>query len=226
MIVHNVIQGENNWHELRAKYPTASEAPAMLGLSKYQSRNDLLKQKATGITPDVSPTMQAIFDEGHAAEARARPIAEAIIGSELFPCTATDDGAQYLASFDGIDMLETICWEHKGFNQELADAINQGQVPDTHWPQLEQQLFVSGAEKVLFMCSDGTVENMAHVWYISAPERRQQVIEGWAQFDKDLASYEHKEAVVAPTGKAPDALPSLHIEVKGMVTASNLGLVV
>ena len=223
MIIHNVIQGTEAWHELRAKHGTASEASAMLGLSKYQSRNDLLKQKATGVTPDVTPAMQALFDKGHAAEAKARPIAEAIMGSELFPCTATDDGAQYLASFDGIDMMEAEVWEHKMNNQALMTAIRDNAIPDTHWPQLEQQLLVSGAEKALFMCSDGTAENMAHTWYESIPERRQQVIDGWAQFDKDLASYEHKEAVVAPAGKAPDALPSLHIEVKGMVTASNLG---
>lgn len=222
MIIHEVVQGSEAWGELRAKYPTASEAPIMLGLSKYQSRNDLLKQKATGVSPDITPSLQAIFDEGHAAEAKARPIAEAIIGSELYPCTATDDSGAYLASFDGIDLMEVVCWEHKLFSRPLSHAINSDEIPDTHWPQLEQQMLVSGAEKTLFMCSDGTAENMAHTWYYSIPERQQQVIDGWAQFSKDLEAYEHKDAVIAPVGRAPDALPALYIEVKGMVTASNL----
>jgi len=222
MIVHDVIQGTSYWLKLRERHNTASEAAAMLGLSKYQSRNDLLKQKATGITAEVTPAMQKLFDKGHAAEAMARPLAEEMLGVELFPCTATDDEGLYLSSFDGIDMMERLAWEHKLFNQSLADVINSGEIPGTHWPQLEQQLLVSGAEKVMLMCSDGTEDNMAHTLYISMPERRQQLIDGWSQFNKDLASYEHKDAAPEHTGAAPDALPSLHIEVKGMVTASNL----
>ena len=138
MIVHDVIQGTSYWLRLRERHNTASEAAAMLGLSKYQSRNDLLKQKATGITAEVTPAMQKLFDKGHAAEAMARPLAEEMLGVELFPCTATDDEGLYLSSFDGIDMMERLAWEHKLFNQSLADVINSGEIPGTHWPQLEQ----------------------------------------------------------------------------------------
>jgi len=223
MIIHDVIQGSEAWRKLREDHHTASEASAMLGLSKYQSRNDLLKQKATGIAEEITPAKQKIFDQGHTAEAMARPLAEEIIGSELFPCTASScEYEGVLSSFDGVDMMETIVWEHKLFNNALATAITSNEVPDTHWPQLEQQLLVSGADKAMLMCSDGTSENMAYTWYTSIPERRQQLIYGWSQFNKDLADYEHKEIAIDATGTAPDALPSLHIEVKGMVTASNL----
>ncbi len=50
----DLIQGSEEWQAARAKYFTASEAPAMLGLSKYQSRQELLRQKATGHAPEVS----------------------------------------------------------------------------------------------------------------------------------------------------------------------------
>ena len=69
----NLQQGTNAWHEARAKYRTASEAPAMMGLSKYKSRSDLVKEKATGITPEITPQKQALFDRGHASEAASRP---------------------------------------------------------------------------------------------------------------------------------------------------------
>ncbi len=45
----NLIQGSPEWMAARTKYFTASEANAMMGESKYQSRSALLKQKATGI---------------------------------------------------------------------------------------------------------------------------------------------------------------------------------
>ena len=222
MITHNVQQGSEAWNKLRSEHNTASESAAMLGLSKYQSRNDLLKQKATGLVEEVTPSKQKLFDAGHDSEAKARPIAELLIGVELFPCTATDDDGNYLASFDGIDLMETVVWEHKIFSQSLADLLAINEVPDTHWPQLEQQLLVSGADRAMLMCSDGTNENMAYTWYESVPERRQQIIEGWKQFDTDINAYEHKESAVVTPGTAPDALPTLNIQVKGMVTQSNL----
>jgi hypothetical protein len=45
---------------------------------------------------------------------------------------------------------------------------------------------------------------------------------GWKQFAKDLAEYQHQETPTPVAGRAPDQLPALHIEVTGMVTASNL----
>ena len=85
MKVHNVQQGTPEWHALRASHFTASEAPAMMGASKFQTRNDLLAMKKTGIVPDVTPQQQAAFDKGHATEEMARPLTEEDIGEELYP---------------------------------------------------------------------------------------------------------------------------------------------
>jgi hypothetical protein len=76
---------------------------------------------------------------------------------------------------------------------------------------------------VLFTVSDGTDSRLAELWYHSKPERRAQLIGGWKQFAKDLAEYKpDAEQSANLTGKAPDTLPALRIEVTGMVTASNL----
>ena len=58
----NLIQGSPEWLAARTKYFTASEANAMMGESKYQSRSALLKQKATGIAEEVDAATQARFD--------------------------------------------------------------------------------------------------------------------------------------------------------------------
>ena len=58
MISHNVIQGSPEWHALRAEHFNASEAPAMMGESKYMSRAQLIRQKATGVVPEVDAATQ------------------------------------------------------------------------------------------------------------------------------------------------------------------------
>ncbi|UQI42711.1 lambda-exonuclease family protein [Vreelandella venusta] len=222
MITHNVQQGTPDWHALRASCFTASEAPAMAGVSKYQSRSDLLKQKYTGEVPEVTPAQQRIFDKGHAAEAKARPIAERIIGEELYPCTATHDDHEWmLASFDGCTMLEDVIFEHKMINADLRTATVET-LPEHYKVQMDQQLAVSGAEKCLFMASDGAENDCNWFWYTTTPERIAAVFAGWAQFKADLEAYQPQEQKVAPQGEAPDKLPALSIQMTGGVQASNL----
>ncbi|KPM67578.1 Heme peroxidase [Pseudomonas putida] len=220
MQVHNVQQGTPEWHALRSSYFTASEAPAMMGASKYQTRNDLLAMKKTGIVPEVTPQQQAIFDRGHATEELARPLVEEMIGEELYPIVGTS--GNLLASMDGATMLGDTLFEHKLWNATLAAAVLAGELEPHYYWQLEQQLLVSGAERVIFVCSDGTRDNFVHMEYRPVAGRREQLVAGWAQFEEDLGAFEVKEAKVEVIGAAPDQLPALRIEVTGMVTASNL----
>ena len=81
-VTHDCAQGSEAWHTLRAKHYTASEASAMLGVSKYQTRADLIKRKATGLAEEIDAATQRRFDDGHAAEAAARSIVEGIIGAD------------------------------------------------------------------------------------------------------------------------------------------------
>ncbi|MGO4797713.1 YqaJ viral recombinase family protein [Pseudomonas sp. W22_MBD1_FP4] len=220
MKIHNVAQGSAEWLALRAQFRTASEAPAMMGASKYQSRTDLLAAKKTGITPDVTPSQQFIFDKGHATEAMARPLAEALIGEELYPIVGTK--GNLLASMDGATMLGETLFEHKLWNESVVAQVKAGELTPHYYWQLEQQLLVSGAERVIFVCSDGTAENFVHMEYRPVAGRAAQLIEGWKQFEADLASFEMTNAPSIVVGKAPDELPALRIELTGMVTASNL----
>jgi putative phage-type endonuclease len=220
MKIHNVAQGSAEWHALRAKHFTASEAPAMMGTSKYQSRTDLLTMKTTGIAPDVTPQMQRIFDRGHATEAMARPLVEGMIGEELYPVVGTS--GNLLASMDGATMLVETLFEHKLWNESLAAQVRAEQLHPHYYWQLEQQLLVSGAERVIFVCSDGTADNFVSMEYRPVDGRAAQLVEGWKQFEADLAGHSPVEAIAEAVGKTPDSLPALRIEVTGMVTASNL----
>lgn len=223
MKILDLQQGTDEWARVRATRFTASEAPAMMGVSKYQTRTQLLDQKSTGLVPDVDDHQQRIFDKGHAAEAAARPIAERIIGEDLYPVTCEDDEGRLLASMDGLTMLEDAGFEHKLWNEKLAEQVRAGNLEPHYTVQMDQQMLVSGAEKILFMCSDGTEENCVWMWYEPNEKAIKALTAGWAQFEKDLAAHKPAEAEQPKAeGRAPDALPALSVQVQGMVTASNL----
>lgn len=224
MKILNLVQGSKEWHKVRNSHFTASEATAMLGLSKYKSRNQLLKEKATGETPEVTPQQEKIFAAGHEYEAMARPIAESIVDDELFPATGTQEieGLPLLASFDGITMLEDQVWEHKTLNKLLSSAIPAREMPDEYWPQLEHQLLVSGAERTLFMASQGTEETALHCWYESVPERREKVIAGWKLFAEDLSNYVEKVEAEKVEAEPIRDLPTIAYEMDGLTLTSNL----
>lgn len=224
-LLQDAPQGSAAWHAARAQRFCASEAAAAMNVSKYTTRASLLKQKFTGLTEEVSPAKQRLFDAGHASEKATMGIAQDIAGVEFYPAVgiADIDGLPLLASFDGIDMLEVVLWENKMRNAALVGQVCDLDLEPHYWAQLEHQLLVSGAEKVLFTTSDGTLEGTDYLWYESVPERRAQVIAAWKQFAIDLAAYVPvDEPAPAPMGATRERLPALIFEAKGEITASNL----
>jgi len=224
--LENAPQGSPAWHAARSKHFCASEAAAALGLSKYSTRDELLRQKATGITEEVGAAKQRIFDAGHDAEALARPIAEGIAGTEFYPVVGTREveGMALLASFDGIDVLDDLIWENKLLNQSLLQQVQAGDLEPHYWLQLEHQLLVSGASRALFTTSDGTPEGTHPLWYESKPERRAQLIAGWRQFAADLAAWVPPRPSPRPVvAKTVGSLPVVFdMRVEGKLVACNL----
>lgn len=218
-----LVQGSDEWNAIRGKHPTASEASVMMGASSKASRRELLKIKALGDTREVSDWVQKnLFDNGHIIEAKARPIAEGLVGEELYPATALDDDGYLLASFDGITMLEDSCWECKSWNEAKAESVRRGQVPREDYWQVVQQLVVSRARRCLYMVTDGTEEQTVYTWMELDPEDEAKLLAGWKQFQEDLANYQHVEDPAPAVGVAPAALPALVLEITGGVKSSNL----
>ena len=75
MKVHDLIQGSPEWLSYRTEHFNASDAPAMMGVSPYKTRTQLLHEMHTGIAADVDEATQRRFDDGHRVEALARPLA-------------------------------------------------------------------------------------------------------------------------------------------------------
>jgi predicted phage-related endonuclease len=234
MEILNVQQGSPEWLAHRAQHFNASDAPAMMGCSPYETRAELLRRMHTGVAADIDAGTQRRFDAGHRLEALARPLAEEFVGTELYPVVGSE--GRLSASFDGLTLDESIGFEHKHLNADLRACMPRGDgevignafLPLNHRVQMEQQLLISGAERVLFMASswdaDGGLVEERHCWYVPDLVLRQQIVDGWEQFRRDLAAYVLPDSSepAAPVGKAPETLPALRIEVKGEVTASNL----
>jgi putative phage-type endonuclease len=229
---HNLIQGSPEWLAYRRDHFNASEAPAMMNVSPYKTRAALLREMHTGLAPEVSAQSQYLFDRGHKFEGASRGMAETILGEELYPIVGSLD--KLSASFDGLTMAENIAWEHKTLNNELRQCFRNmetiapahrehvagRELPIHHRIQMEQQLYVSGAEKVLFTASrwsdEGELLEAVHCWYYPDLQLRAEILNGWAQFALDLAGFVSPAAApVAPEGRAPNVLPALRIEVRG-----------
>lgn len=219
-IQHDLIQGTPEWDAFRLNHFGASEAAAMLGLSKKVKRSELLRMKHTGIAKEFSDWVQEnILNHGHEVEAMARPIIEDLIGESLYPVTFSYGDLS--ASCDGLTVGDDVAFEHKQFAAELFASVKAGVLPEEHMPQVQQIMLVTGAKLVVFVCSDGTPENFAsmeifqeHAWFAKLEA-------GWAQFKKDLANYTPPapEQVVVAAPKAQ--LPAVMVRVDGALTVTD-----
>lgn len=224
MIIHKLTQGTPEWHEHRAKYFNASDAPAMLGCSPYKTRAELLHEKHTGLAPEVDAHTQQRFDNGHQFESLARPLAEEMIGDDLYPVVGTMDNLS--ASFDGITMDHSVIFEHKTFNASMLNIESSNDIPEHYRVQMEQQLYISGAHFCLFMATKWSGEECTaqfDIRYESDSELRQRILQGWQQFAEDLANYTPPEYTPEAAATPTKDLPAVSIQINGAISLiSNL----
>lgn len=224
MKIIKLVAGSPEWdaHRARMDARNASEAPVMMGASKKTSRRELLRLKATGSSKEYSDwVMEVLFERGHEVEAMARPIAEELIGEELFPVIGTTDDGYLGASFDGItDGLSTlgnIPWECKQWNEAKAADVRNNILPEEDYWQVVQQLVVREAEKSLYMVTDGTKEKTVWMWFELKAEDRTKLMQGWKQFDIDLANYQHVEEAPKVVSGPVLNLPAVSVQVSGEI---------
>jgi predicted phage-related endonuclease len=205
---------------------SASKAATVMGFDKKTSRNELMHIMNTGIGKEFSDWAQKnLLDKGNHTEHGARALAEEIIGDDLISASFATDDEYMTAAPDGITFDGNIGFEAKTWNEKLAESVRNNDIPDTHWPQLEQQIFVCGLDYVLFMVSDGTRDKTVSMEYRAVPGRIESIIAAWHRFDIDRANYVHVEVIDAPEADAIQSLPAVTIQVSGEMTLCNLDAV-
>jgi len=218
-------QGTLEWKLSRHSHFTATEAAVILGAGKYKTRKQLLDEKSVEFKEAVIPkSKQILFDKGHKAEDAARNTLSIETMDDYLPCVGVRydiEGLRLMASFDGISDDNDHEFEHKLWNETLAENVRNETLEPSHYWQLEHQLLVSEHEYVLFVVSDGTAEKRVMMKYFSVPERREELINAWLLFEKDLENHviEAKQETVVADKKE---LPSIHCKVEGTNIISNL----
>lgn len=240
MKLHDVTQGSPEWLAHRLNTYNASDAPAMLGCSPYETRSQLIARLATGIVPEVDAATQRRFDDGHRFEALARHLAIEIIGEDLYPVSGSEDfglDKPLAASLDGSTITDEIVWEHKSLNDELRAVLPEtgiggfevgARLPKVYRVQMEQQLAVSGAGKDLFTASKWELRGdewvcveARHCWYQSDPALRAEILAGWKQFAEDLKNYTPSATAPAIVAEPVQALPAVLVQVSGQITVKD-----
>lgn len=217
-------QGSESWLAHRRTTRNASEAPAMMGVSPYVSRAELIRQHATGIDREIDEATQRVFDRGHAVEPALRARAERILSEDLYPVTGVSDDGYLGASFDGVTLAEDVILEAKQPNASKQHQIDIDVIPEVDYWQIVQQFAVcETAQRCLYLVGDGSEdtavldikrERIAH----DIPN----LIAGWRQFDADVAAYVPEPAKAEVVAAPVAGFGALSLRVEGRVLASNL----
>lgn len=210
-------QRSAEWHAARVRRYGASEAAAMLGLSPYMTRTELLRLKHLGMAKEHSDYVQEhVLDHGHAVEAAIRAHMEEVIGDDLSPVTCARRGTLLSASCDGLTLLRDEAWECKQWNEELAASVRAGVVPDSHMPQCQQILLVTGARRCIFTVSAGIPEHTVWCEVLPSVEWFERIVRGWEQFTADLAAYVPAAPTVQVVAAPVEALPAVSVRMDGV----------
>jgi putative phage-type endonuclease len=173
-----LVQGTNEWHEHRAKNRNASETPAVLGVSPFQTPHQLWLLRTGRAKQPVTFAMR----RGTELEGPARVAYEARTGLVMEPLVLQD--GEYSASLDGItlsgDQILEIKCPMKGRDSELWLAAEAGSVPEHYGWQIEHQLMVSGAQLAHLWVFDG--EHGVLVEVPAQPVRWPVIHAAWDQF--------------------------------------------
>ena len=218
-----LIQGSVEWLEAAPKYNRSSEAAAMLSLDQNLPRHEYIRMRATGDVKAFTEWEQKhLLDKGKEIEGFARDRLEHALGKVFYPIVANK--GRLLASFDGIDLDDS---EKEGFECKMRNAqlldyiIERKDLPDSKWPQVEQQLYVGELDFVHFIVADENA-NIAHLTYHSHPERRARLLDGWVKVSEEIANYVHVDKPASVVGSNLPSVTTPDVQVVGEVKKSNI----
>lgn len=156
-----LIQGSNEWLKMRRRYIGASDAPILMGVSKFKIIGGrvrtpyLLWQDKIGIAPDVP--MTSAMKYGHDMEPIARGEYERMSGFLVSPTIVFHSSVPFMmASLDGLSIDKKRAVEIKNCNKDDHEFARSGIVPEHYYPQIQHQLECLGHDSMdYFSYNDG-----------------------------------------------------------------------
>lgn len=182
--VVQLTQGSQAWLDYRLTMRTASETPAVLGVSPWLTPYQLWLLKTRRSTTKIMPAMR----HGTELEPAARAAYEAHTGEIMQPLVL--QRGPYSASLDGMslggELIVEIKCPYKGQASSLWADVTVGELPETYLVQIQHQLMVSGAQAAHLWVFDGQqgLLNLVH------PDLAvmQRIHEGWERYQVYLDS--------------------------------------
>src|SRR5208337_1949303 len=130
-------QGSQEWLDLRKTKITATDAPAIMGVSPWKTKIKCYKEKIGEIENVVkSERMQRGLD----LEPIARELFTIRTGIEMFPRVVVRDWA--MASLDGLSIMGHKILEIKCPGPKDHELALCGKIPEYYFPQLQHQMMV------------------------------------------------------------------------------------
>jgi len=153
MKIIQLIQGSNPWILYRKSKVMASEIATILRVNEYETPYQLWQEKL-GLIPPKKET--PAMTRGKELEPIAREMFRRETGLEMTPIVCESDTHEWMAaSLDGLSNSGKLLLEIKCNGKKNHDLALEGKVPDSHWLQMQQQMFVSGAEMGFYYSFDG-----------------------------------------------------------------------
>ena len=229
MKIHEMDQGSPEWAALRREFFCASDAPAIMGQSPYETRAQYIRRKISGLDLQTLDYVKKLKALGHEAERHMIARAEAFladqgIDSELYPtvASATIEGLPMLASLDGLSMGGEILWENKIWNKQKIADIEAGKRTCDYY-QVQHQMMVTGAGRCLYTLGDQDGEKARHYWIERDEAEITKLIAAWKLAAEEIARGEAPAEVAPAVAVVPQQmLPALNVRVTAAVEDSNV----
>ncbi|WP_438826626.1 lambda-exonuclease family protein [Pseudomonas putida] len=151
-------QNSAAWFAWRSGGIGASEAPQIMGTSKFRSSYELFRLRlGIGPPPPANPFVDRIRARGHQLEPVARAAYERHTGSTVTPIIAESDSIPIIrASLDGFDPFQQIPVEIKCPGETAHGLALKGIVPPEYIDQVQHQIFVAEARFAHYYSFDGS----------------------------------------------------------------------
>lgn len=141
-------QNTPEWLEMRKQKVGASDAPAIMEVSPWNTAHSLWEEKVN-LRP--AKQMNDAMKRGHDKEEHARVILEKMLKVSLFPTVLTHpDHPWMIASLDGISLDGVISVEIKCPGRTDHFSALSGDIPTKYYPQLQHQLAVTGHKEMYY----------------------------------------------------------------------------
>ena len=148
-----LVQGTPEWLAHRRKFRNASETPAVMGVSPWQTPYGLWLERTGRAQRPVTAAMR----RGLELEPAARAAYERLTGLILQPLVLVE--GEYSASLDGVtlegDLVLEIKCPMKGRESPLWQAVEAKELPEAYFYQVQHQLMVAGAALAHVFVFDG-----------------------------------------------------------------------